>query len=78
MALVGRLRWSFIHMKLIVDKCSQGNNLQRKIKDSLTHLKMSSSTFGHLCSSQCSDLVLMRLGVLDSLEADGHDGDGWR
>lgn len=26
----------------------------------------------------CSDLIVVGLGVLDSLEADGHDSDGWR
>lgn len=29
MGLVRRLRWSFVHMELIVDQCSQGHNLQR-------------------------------------------------
>lgn len=28
MGLVWRLRWSFIHMELIVDQCRQGHNLQ--------------------------------------------------
>lgn len=29
MALVRRLRWSFVHMELIVNECCQGHNLQR-------------------------------------------------
>lgn len=28
MGLVWRLRWSFVHMELIVDECGQGHNLQ--------------------------------------------------
>lgn len=64
-------------MEPIMDKCSQGHNLQRKVT-ALIPVQKKKNRRLKMFHWKCPDLVLMSLGVLDSLEADGHDSDGWR